>query len=160
MTARTLALTPVLLIVGALQPTLLAAESQARLTAEAQQAFERGDLRGGVSALERLRFQRALTDEQHLELAQTYLRLGRLEEAKSEAARVDPGKGGTELLMLRGALARREEDWSQARDLYTEVTERDPSHAEAYLSLGQALGNLGDEPAADAAFAIYDKLTR
>ena len=93
-------------------------------------------------------------------LARTYLRLGRLAEAKSESARIDPATGGTELLMLRAALAAREGDWSRARDLYTTVIKSDPSNAEAYLSLGQALGNLGEETAADAAFAAYGKLTR
>jgi tetratricopeptide (TPR) repeat protein len=159
MTARMLMCLPILLLSGALHLNAQAAEPAAELNVRLPEAIDRGDLREAVSAMERLRFQGQLTEEQRLTLAQTYLRLGRLDEAKTEAELVDEAIGGTDLLMLRAALAARGGEWSEARDLYTQVTQSDPSNAQAHLLLGQALQNLGDEAAADAAFAGYVDLT-
>ncbi len=160
MTARTFVWFSAFLFAGALSLTAQAEESVAELKARASEAVDRGDLRGAIGAMERLRFQGQLTEDQRLSLAKAYLRLGRLDEAKAEAALVTPATGGNDLLMLRAQLAARDGDWSEARDLYTIVTRQDSSNAEAHLLLGQALQNLGDEAAADAAFAAYVELTK
>lgn len=138
----------------------IADEAPETLVVRAEQALSRGDTRDALQPLERLRFQGQLTDSLRLQLAQGYLRLRRLEEARQEAALVDPDIGGVDLLLLWAKLAVLGEDWLAARDRYLEVLALTPSIAGAYLGLGQALQELGDTEGADAAFAGYVQYSR
>ena len=144
-----------LILAALLAGPVIADEPRAELEAKAQQALAAGDLRDAVAALERLRFQGDLSDRLRLGLAQTYYRLGELDQAAAEATQTDPTAGGSELVILQAQLAASESDWASARDRYAGAIRMVPDNAEAYLGLGQALQELGDQAGADAAFQGY-----
>lgn len=149
-----------LAMVLTLPPQAPADEPVDGLTATADRALASSDPHTAVRALERLRYQGAISQAQRLQLAEAYLSLRRLDDAAAEAERIDPETGGTRLLLVKARLAALEADWTRVRDLSLEVIAREPTHAGAYLQLGQALMELGDAAAADAAFATYAELTR
>jgi len=146
--------------VTALSAQVHAQEPPGLLVERAEQALANKDLKSAVRTLERLRFQGQLTDSLRLRLAQSYMRQGRRQQAKVEAARIAPAAGGVPLLMLQARLAVAEGNWPRARDYYSKLIKRAPGNAEAYLGLGQALQELGDTAGADAAFANYVRLSQ
>ena len=59
---------------------------------------------------------------------------------------------GVELLVVRATEAQRREDWAAARELWQEVTRREPARFNAWLQLGNMLNELREHDAAIAAF--------
>ncbi len=60
--------------------------------------------------------------------------------------------GGVDLLVARATEAQRREDWAAARELWQEVTRREPTRFNAWLQLGNMLNEMAEHDAAIAAF--------
>lgn len=139
--------------------TLVWSASDEELARTALQALEQGDSQTAQRALERLRYNGAITAEQRIELARLYQRQGRRDAARAELNQIRAADADSEVLLLQAGLAASDNAWALVRDLSRQLIKREPDHAEAYLRLGQALQELGDEAAADEAYARYARLT-
>ena len=110
-------------------------------------------------------YQRALDKQKgsaqaELNLLRAYLHQERHDDALKLMERLD-GKHGqkAEYLIIQGDFFRTMEDWETARAAFEKALKRDHKNAGLYLKLGQTLSRLGDDEAAEEAFAQYELLS-
>lgn len=133
-----------------------AIERAARLSAEAEAAFERSSqayqavLDEGVSS-------EALEQAVAKRLAETYGRLGKFEEANEVLASV-PQQNDAEILMLRSNIERYRGDERAARRFLDEAVAIDPSDPSPFLQ--RALFNLNDETMFSDVLQDLDQVVR
>lgn len=159
MNPTNLSLAALMCVVLITNSSLVWSASDEILAWTARQALKQGDTGAAQRALERLRYNGAITTEQRLELARLYQRQGRWDAARAELDLIQANKAGLEVLLLRADLAAQDGDWTLVRDLTQQVVAREPDHAEGHLRLGQALQELGEQSAADEAYSRYADLT-
>lgn len=113
------------------------------------------DARQKAASLERIAPE-ARTDRQRVELAQSYYKLGRLEDASNQAAKVlEDDVDNAEAWVIQGDVWRERGRWQQALGAYNRAARLAPDTATIELRRGQALMELGKTKEADAAFARY-----
>ena len=126
----------------------------------AEQAYAKGQFRQAA-----IGYARALKDqptnlEIKTKLAASYHYQGQLPQAEgllNEVLEVD--KNNMPALLELGQIRSQQQNWEAAQALYQRAIDAAPDNATAYLGLGNALMQLGDESSADAAFASYQTLT-
>ncbi|MEW5251354.1 tetratricopeptide repeat protein [Microbulbifer sp. 2201CG32-9] len=97
--------------------------------------------------------------EQRLELAQHYYRARKLEPAYQQADLFLQQKPrSVDGWLIIGDIWREWGQWQQALEAYDQAARLSPQRAGIYLRRGQALSELGDEKAADKAYAQYRTL--
>jgi tetratricopeptide (TPR) repeat protein len=95
-----------------------------------------------------------------MKLAESYELSGKLELAEEHATKVLGGnRKNTEALLLMGRIRGRHEDWAGSKAYYDQAVKADKNDASAYLGLGQALMQLGEDDSAESAFTEYRRLT-
>ena len=138
-----------------------AGESQTAVwTKQAQVAAAHQQPQQAIRLLQRTRQHEALSTEAQLLMAESLLRLNRLDEAQREAEQLEKSAPDrAEVQELLGDLNARQQDWGRAKQHYTRAVAAQPQNADLHLRLGQALQSLGDNTAADQSFARYQALT-
>lgn len=98
-------------------------------------------------------------NDQRMQLAEAYEMRGDVGRAKEQALKVIANdRNNSAALILLGRISSHEQDWTKAKVYYQRAVRVDKANAEAYLGLGQALMELGDEAEADAAFGDYRRI--
>jgi tetratricopeptide (TPR) repeat protein len=123
------------------------------------QAFAAGKYQAATQHYQKSRATGRARLRSELNLVRAYLYQGRIEEARMLMTELrDTASEDSEFWLLQGDLSRQQSDWEAARECYETALEMDSQNALAYLSLGQALSQLGDHVGADEAFGEYARL--
>ena len=126
----------------------------------AEQAYAKGQYSQAA-----IGYARVLQDQPHnlevkTKLAASYHYQGQLEPAERLLNEVlDVDKNNMPALLELGQIRSQQQNWEAVQALYQRAIDAAPDNATAYLGLGNALMQLGDESSADAAFAAYQTLT-
>ena len=123
-------------------------------------AFAAGNYRAATA-----HYQKSIAKEQsgvdvEFNLVRAYLHQERINEARALLDElIHSASEYSKFWVLRGDFFRQTSDWESAKECYEVAIEKDSTNAIAYLSLGQALSQLGDEAGAEDAFDNYRSLS-
>lgn len=113
-----------------------------------------------VRLLQRLGQRGPLVPDARVLMAESYLRLNRLEQAQQEVDLLQKTAADrADVQRLLGDLASRRADWKAAEGHYARAVALQPQNPDLHLRLGQSRQSLGQETAADQSFARYRALT-
>jgi len=127
--------------------------------AKARAAFENGQYREAVTQYQRLLHDEPGNVTYRVRLAGSYEISGQPKQAEAHAGEVlKQDSRNVDALLMMGRLSGRRQDWATAKSYYEKAVQADRQEPTAFLGLGQALSELGDDAAADVAFEEYRRL--
>ncbi len=140
-------------------PAAIAAPPSLANETAALAAFDAGHYREAIVQYQRLLRERPGNASYHMKLAESYEVSGKPEQAETHATEVLKQENRhVDALLMMGRLSGRKQNWETAKSYYERAVKADKTNAAAHLGRGQALMELGDDVAADGAFAEYDRL--